>query len=54
MLDCDEASIRHPSGLNRRFAYFCILNFFVRGWRELRNYENNLFEDEDEFLRLVI
>lgn len=56
MLDSDEASVKHPSGLNKRFAYFCTRNFFKRGGRELRECESNLFEicrDEigDEFLR---
>jgi len=31
MLDSEEASVSHPSRLNKLFAYFCTRIFFVRG-----------------------
>lgn len=56
MLDSNEASVSHPTGLNRRFAYFCTRNFFVRGGREMRECDSGMFHtyrDQygDEFLR---
>lgn len=59
MLDSYEASVKHPSGLNRRFTYFCTHNFFARGGRELQDSERNCFklckdQFDDEFLRYVL